>query len=158
MTTLMTNVSDAELLAMGAEPTENVQVLEITELVTRDASITRIVAKVQRDIIIATGTARRSPTDKPNDHIGAMLATARAYQALSKRIERRARGLVEHVADIAVQRPIQRKKSEQWKTSLMELASQDNRVQREVLRTLREKEGSWTPVQAAPASGHAARL
>lgn len=142
MTTL-TNVSRAEFLANGVDPDAMIEILEVNELVTRDASITRITAKIQNDIITVTGTARRSPGDKPNERIGVMLATGRAYAALAKRIERRARGLVEHCADIKEQRPGQRERSDKWRENVLRIASTDGNVQRAALREKREREGSW---------------
>jgi hypothetical protein len=78
-----------------------------------------------------------------------MLATARAYAALAKRIEKRARGLVEHCADIQAQRPIQRKRSAEWQNQIMRLASNDDAIQKAALTAIRHQEGSWQPTPPA---------
>ncbi len=44
----------------------------------------------------ATGVARRNPIDKQNRHLGRVLATARAYEALAKKLTRRANGELTH--------------------------------------------------------------
>jgi len=145
MTTIQTNLTDRQITMMGGDPNASVEILDVIQLVTDHASITEITAIVQRDLVKVTGTARRSPEDKPNRQIGQMLATARAYNALGRTVERRARGLVEHHADIKVQRPVQRLKSEIFKQRIAAVASADDNVQKAVIRQIREQEGTWVP-------------
>lgn len=143
MTTIITNLSDEDITSFGIDPDSAIEILDVTTLVSDAAAITRIVAKIQNDLVEVTGTSRRSPTDKPNAKIGEMLATARAYKALGRNIERRANGLVEHVAQMREQRPEQIAKSQQWKRNILAVASNDDRVQRAAIAAARHAEGSW---------------
>lgn len=145
MTTLITNMSERDINAVGADPDAVIDIIDVTTLVSDSAAITQITVKIQNDLVQVTGTSRRNPGDKHNGKIGEMLATARAYKALARNIERRATGLVEHVAQMREQRPDQLIKSQQWRQNVLAVASNDDRIQRAAIRHARESEGSWQP-------------
>ena len=148
MTTVITNLSPEQNAYFQVDPNSIFEIIDVITLVSDSASITEITAKVQNDLIKVTGTARRSPGDKPNQNIGTMLSIARAHAALSKAVEKRARGLVEHYANMQEQRPTQLQKSAQWKQNILRVASSDDAIQRAALRAAREREGSWEPMTA----------
>lgn len=156
MTTIITNLSRQQRIEFGLDDNQVFEIVDIVTLVSDSASITEITAKVQNDLIKVTGTSRRSPGDKPNEKIGEMLSVARAHASLARTVERRARGLVEHYADMVEQRPLQREKSMQWTRNIIKVASNDDRVQREAVRRQRISEGSWEqePTGRAVQQGH----
>ena len=51
-------------------------------------------------VVLAVGTARKNPEDKPNNVIGFELATGRAITKLGKNMIKRGNGLVKHVDDM----------------------------------------------------------
>lgn len=73
---------------------------------TDDATIVEVNAPfvalggVERPDLRASGTARRHPTDTPNPEIGVLLAHARAYEKVAKRLHRKAAGLIKHADDV----------------------------------------------------------
>lgn len=80
----------------------------------RDAAIATVSAIVEGQLVIATGSSRRSPEDKPDKRVAVLLAYGRAHESLGNKLNRRARGYVEHNDNIAKQRPEQIEKSVKW--------------------------------------------
>lgn len=75
-----------------------------TLLINVMADSTVTVARATLDGITVTASARREPGDRPDAAIGAELATARALAALSRRLERRARGAVRNADHVRAHR------------------------------------------------------
>lgn len=81
---------------------------------SHDAAIARVYAYVEGRVIVATGSSRRAPSDKPDKRVAILLASARAHETMSRKLYRRAHGYIEHNDKIKAQRPIQLEKSKQW--------------------------------------------
>lgn len=91
---------------------EYVDILEVYPVYTRDACIVTITALIDKEVCIFTGTSRRHPQDKPNEKLAHMIAYARAYEAMSCRLIKRARGYMKHVDDVRVMSENQKKTNE----------------------------------------------
>lgn len=91
---------------------EYVDILEVYPVYTRDACIVTITALIDKEVCVFTGTACRHPEDKPNKKLAHMLAYARAYEAMSYRLIKRARGYMKHVDDVRVMSENQKKTNE----------------------------------------------
>lgn len=90
-----THVNDHEA-AQAASPLPRLGVLGgphgipayVTVMGTADATV----AELTYPGLTATGTAKRMPGDKPDARTGELLATARAYASMARKLERLARG------------------------------------------------------------------
>jgi len=91
-----------------------IEILDIDSLCSRDACVVRLTVSVQGQITPVYGTSRRFPKDKPDAELAIMLATARAYESLAKKIKKRATGRVKHHDDMRAQRPFQIEKSRNY--------------------------------------------
>lgn len=130
--------------AIVADELLPVEVLDVTMLCARDACIVELTVMIEDDVVIVQGTSRRSPGDEPDDQVAYLLAYGRAYEALSKKLLRRAQGLVKHHDDIRAARPEQRTKAENFKKKVVAIASNDPRIQRQAVRAARVNEKSWS--------------
>jgi len=147
MSTIEVNMSQEFFHALEVDPANPVEIIDLEQLISRDACITQITAKVQNDIVQASGTSRRHPGDKANEDIGRMLSYSRCLENLARKIRKRANGLVEQQAHNAAQRPLQLAKAAEWKAKgVMRVASPDSRVQVGSIRSFRDQEGSWSQV------------
>ena len=68
------------------------EVTLITDMIHDDNGFTPVV-------VTATGSAKREPSDKPDESIGTDLATGRALEALGRKLQRRADGKVRAAAE-----------------------------------------------------------
>lgn len=91
---------------------EYLDILEVYPVYTRDACIVTITALIDKEVCIFTGTSRRHPQDKPNEKLAHMIAYARAYEAMSYRLTKRALGYMKHVDDVRVMSENQKKTNE----------------------------------------------
>ena len=88
---------------MSKMPTRNsdVVIIDTDHNIAHDVVIVTISAVVQGEMIECKGTAIRHPHDKFDADTGVLLATARAYESLAKKLHIRANGLVKHNDDVA---------------------------------------------------------
>ncbi len=77
------------------------EILEIREMAMPDASTVQIITKIQGDVVVSSGSARRARGDDPNPELGYMIALSRALESLQRRVNRRAEGMVRHMDNIA---------------------------------------------------------
>lgn len=139
--------TDRILAVNGLEnPTldEEVLIFDVNSLVSSDASIVQISALIGTDIVTVKGTSRRHPEDKPNDDIGLMLAQGRAYEALGRKINKRARGLVAQQDHNKEMKPVQRLARERWEVQQHVVTVVNEIVDREVAKAT----GKAKPVRA----------
>ncbi len=133
----------ADMLGLYADEQTLVDVLDVSELSSRDACIVQISATIFDQPVVAQGTSRRNPADRHDPQVGRLLAYSRAYEQLAKKIARRANGLVKHKDDIAAIRPSQRERSKVYKANLLVVASTDDEIQRKAVTMVREQEGTF---------------
>lgn len=114
MATVSTNIDIGEIIALGGDPSMPIDVIEVETWSTYEATITRIRAIVERDVIEVSGTAKRSPQDKYDPKVGMLLATSRAYYSLAQAVYKRVNGHVDHNDHIKQMRPQQLERSAIW--------------------------------------------
>lgn len=129
--------------AIVADDILPVEIIDVNMLCARDACIVELTVMFEDDIVVVQGTSRRSPGDEPDDQVAYLLAFGRAYEALAKKLLRRAQGLVKHHDDIRASRPEQKHKAEAFRKKVVAIASADPRIQRQAVRATRVNEGSW---------------
>lgn len=142
-----------ETIGLGDDTESFFSISEINYLSTRDACIYSIEAIINGDHVSCTGTSRRCPGDRHDSRLGQMLALTRAFENLTKALQRRANGLVKHNDDIAAARPAQKANSRAYRETIAKIASNDPKVQREAIRQIREKEGTFVPRQQTRSAG-----
>lgn len=82
------------------EETEN-QDLNRMEFVHSDFTYAEVSMRLPNgEVVVASGFAKRDPIDKPDFELAQMLANARAFEVLSRKLFRRANGLVKHHDDM----------------------------------------------------------
>lgn len=120
-----------------------IDIFKVESLCSRDACIVHMEVLLDGDVVVVSGTSRRYPGDKPDDRVAYLLAYSRAFESLTHKIAKRAKGLVRHNDNMRDQKPEQRIKSQAYHARIAGISSTDDRVQRRVIRDIRDQEGSW---------------
>lgn len=73
------------------------------------ATVVKMWAQVDQEVIEVCGEALRHPEDKNDEELATLLANGRALEIMGKKLQKRARGLVKHNDDLAALKVRQKK-------------------------------------------------
>jgi hypothetical protein len=152
---ILMSITNIDAMEIKQDP---IEILEQRSVCSPDACVVELTVNVHGEIIKAYGTAMRSPGDRSDNRVGELLAFSRAYENLGAKLRRRGNGLVTHNEKIAQQRPLQRRKAQEWRAQqrirVVYVSANDENEQRQAITRLREQEGSWAPSLRERASGN----
>lgn len=99
------------------------EVLGQNHIVTNDACTVELTLKIQDDIFLFTGSARRAPGDESNFEVGYFMALQRAWNSAGVKLRKRAYGLMKHSDDMQALRAKQRAEKATKKTKVAKKAT-----------------------------------
>ena len=118
-------------MSIKVEQTHNVTIAEVEVVVRKEPGVDTHTGPAGSDwrddfdFVTVKGDARRNPMDRHNPEIGVLLAQARAYEKLARKIRRQAEGMVrnaEHVRMARQTRQAIKKKEEEGKEGVVSIS------------------------------------